>query len=203
MNKIPSCGLAVISNHVMFFILSLWCLVKKNYLWTLCDVLIYCLTHLTDLPLLSNCQNLFTSCANVFPFPRTFLEHLKIGEQKSNCGVGGLSAFFAVMQCSLFSFCGLVVLTIPQCPPPAQKSFQLAPSPLPPKQKWVSRINKLQFFCNLSSPKDFTCPSGKLRTEFSSLIVKCTSPGLSDTTFFAPCVVSTLTECTRTVIINF
>ena len=60
-NKIPSCGLAVISNHVMFFILSLWCLVKKNYLWTLCDVLIYCLTHLTDLPLLSKCQNLFTS----------------------------------------------------------------------------------------------------------------------------------------------
>ena len=114
-----------------------------------------------------------------------------------------ISFFFAVMQCLLFSFCGLVVFTIPQCPPPAQKSFQLALSPLPPKQKWVSRINKLQFFCSLSSPKDFTCPSGKLRTEFSSLIVKCTSPGLSDTTFFAPCVVSTLTECTRTMIINF
>ena len=60
-NKIPSCGLAVISNHVIFFILNLRCLVKKSYLWTLCDVLIYCLTHLTDLPLLSNCQNLFTS----------------------------------------------------------------------------------------------------------------------------------------------
>ena len=65
------------------------------------------------------------------PFPRTFLEHLKIGEQKTTCGVGGLSAFFAAMQCSLFSFCGLVVLTIPQCPPPAQKLFQLAPFPLP------------------------------------------------------------------------
>ena len=28
-NKIASCGLAVISNHVIFFILNLWCLVKK------------------------------------------------------------------------------------------------------------------------------------------------------------------------------
>ena len=29
LNKIQSCGLAVISNHVMFFILNLRCLVKK------------------------------------------------------------------------------------------------------------------------------------------------------------------------------
>ena len=31
----------------------------------------------------------------------------------------------------------------------------------------------------------FTCPSGKLRTEFTSPIGKSTGPGLSDTTFFA------------------
>ena len=42
-----------------------------------------------------------------------------------------------------------------------------------------------QFFCNLNSSKNITFPSGKLRTEFISLIAKSTSPGLSDTTFFA------------------
>ena len=31
-NKIPSCGLAVISNHVMFFILNLRCVMKKKLL---------------------------------------------------------------------------------------------------------------------------------------------------------------------------
>ena len=35
----------------------------------------------------------------------------------------------------------------------------------------------LQYFCNLNSPKNFTCPSGKLKTEFTSLIAKSTSPG--------------------------
>ena len=33
-------------------------------------------------------------------------------------------------------------------------------------------------------PKTFICPSGKLRTEITSLLAKYTSPGLSDTTFF-------------------
>ena len=33
--------------------------------------------------------------------------------------------------------------------------------------------------------KNFTCPSGKLRTGFTNPVVKSTSPGLSDTTFFA------------------
>ena len=42
-----------------------------------------------------------------------------------------------------------------------------------------------QLFCNLNSSKKFTCPSGKLITEFTSSIAKSTSPGLSDTTFFA------------------
>ena len=42
-----------------------------------------------------------------------------------------------------------------------------------------------QFFGNLNSSKNFTCPSGKLRTEFSSPTAKSTSPGLSDSTFFA------------------
>ena len=37
---------------------------------------------------------------------------------------------------------------------------------------------------NLNSPKNFTCPYGKSRTEFTSLITKFTSLGLSDTTFF-------------------
>ena len=34
-------------------------------------------------------------------------------------------------------------------------------------------------------PKNFNCPSGKLRTEFASPVVKSISPWLSDTTFFA------------------
>ena len=35
--------------------------------------------------------------------------------------------------------------------------------------------------------KILTSLMGKLRTEFTSLTTKCTSPGLSDTTFFARC----------------
>ena len=38
--------------------------------------------------------------------------------------------------------------------------------------------------------KIFACPSGKLSTEFTSPIAKSTSPGLSDTTFFARCTVA-------------
>ena len=37
----------------------------------------------------------------------------------------------------------------------------------------------------LTFTSPFTCPSGKLITEFTSSIAKSTSPGLSDTTFFA------------------
>ena len=47
-----------------------------------------------------------------------------------------------------------------------------------------------QYFCNLNSPKNFTCPLGKLITEFTSLTAKSTSPRLSDTTFSARCVVT-------------
>ena len=35
-----------------------------------------------------------------------------------------------------------------------------------------------------------TCPSGKLKTEFTSPIAKSTSRGLSDTTFFARCLIA-------------
>ena len=47
---------------------------------------------------------------------------------------------------------------------------------------WAGLI--LQFFCNLKSSKKLTCPSGQLKTEFTSLIAKSTSPGLLDATFF-------------------
>ena len=43
----------------------------------------------------------------------------------------------------------------------------------------------LQIFVILILRKIFACPLGKLSTEFTSLIAKSTSPGLSDTTFFA------------------
>ena len=38
-----------------------------------------------------------------------------------------------------------------------------------------------------NSSKDITCQSGKLKTDFTSLIAKSTNPGLWDTTFFAHC----------------
>ena len=63
----------------------------------------------------------------------------------------------------------------------AKMSFQLAPKMF----WWVELIS--QFFCKLNSSKYFTCPSGKLRREFTSPIAKSTSPGLSETTFFARC----------------
>ena len=46
------------------------------------------------------------------------------------------------------------------------------------------------------SPKKFTCPSGKLRTDFTSPIAKSTSPRPSDTTFFVRymCVSSVVLE---------
>ena len=58
-------------------------------------------------------------------------------------------------------------------------SFQIAPNIF----GWAELIS--QFFCRLNSSKCSTCPSGKLRTEFTSPIAKSTSSRLSDTTFFA------------------
>ena len=55
-----------------------------------------------------------------------------------------------------------------------------------PKIFWWTELVS-QFFCKLNSSKYFTCPSGKLRTEFTSPIAKSTSCELSDTTFFAHC----------------
>ena len=61
----------------------------------------------------------------------------------------------------------------------APTSFQLAP-----KFFWLAELIS-QFFCYSNSSKSSTCPSGKLKTEFTSSIAKSTSPRLSDTTFFA------------------
>ena len=59
-NKIPSRGVTVISNRTVcgVFYLKPAMFGEKNFLRTLCDV-VFCLTRLTDLPLSSNCQNLF------------------------------------------------------------------------------------------------------------------------------------------------
>ena len=61
----------------------------------------------------------------------------------------------------------------------AQTSFELAP-----KAFWRAELIS-QLFCYLNSSKKITCSSGYLKTKFTSLIAKSTSPGLSDTTFFA------------------
>ena len=45
-------------------------------------------------------------------------------------------------------------------------------------------------FGHSNSSKNITCPLGKLKTEFTSLIAKSTSPRLWDTTFFAHCLYS-------------
>ena len=60
-NKIPSRGVAVISNRTVcgVFHFKPAMFAEKKFLQTLNGVLVYCLTHLTDLPLSSNCQNLF------------------------------------------------------------------------------------------------------------------------------------------------
>ena len=55
-----------------------------------------------------------------------------------------------------------------------------------PKPFWRAELIS-QFFCYSNSSKSITCPSGKLKTEFTCPIAKSTSPGLSDTTFFARC----------------
>ena len=58
-----------------------------------------------------------------------------------------------------------------------KSSFQLAPK--------AFDEHSSQFFCYLNSSKNITSPSSKLKTEFTGPIAKSTSPGLSDTTFFA------------------
>ena len=44
------------------------------------------------------------------------------------------------------------------------------------------KVLKVLFFL-----ENFTYPSSKLRAEFTGQIAKSTSPGLSDTTFYAYC----------------
>ena len=46
----------------------------------------------------------------------------------------------------------------------------------------------MDIFWKYTFLKNFTRPSGKLRTNFTSPIAKFTSPGLSDTAFFARCL---------------
>ena len=63
----------------------------------------------------------------------------------------------------------------------ARTPFQLAP-----KTFWWAELIS-QFFCNIIwiPQKNYSCPSGKLRTEFTGPIAKSTTPMLSDTTFSA------------------
>ena len=55
-NKIPSRGVAVISNRTVYGVFDFKPAMfgEKNFLRILCIVVVYCLTHLTDLPLSSN-----------------------------------------------------------------------------------------------------------------------------------------------------
>ena len=57
----------------------------------------------------------------------------------------------------------------------------------PAKPSLISRIDYNPSVIWIS-PKNFTCPLGKLRTKITSPIAKSSSPGLSDMTFFACCV---------------
>ena len=64
----------------------------------------------------------------------------------------------------------------------AQTSFQLAPEAFR-RAELISH-----FFCHSNSSRNITCPSGKLKIDFTSPIAKSTRPGLSDTTFFVHCI---------------
>ena len=55
-----------------------------------------------------------------------------------------------------------------------------------PPKFWLAGLIT-QFFCDLNSSKNFSCSAGKVRTEFTISMAKSTSPGLSDSTFFARC----------------
>ena len=54
-----------------------------------------------------------------------------------------------------------------------------------PRSFLMSRIDFNSSSVIEIAQKNITCPSGKLTTEFTSLIAKSTSLGVSDTTFFA------------------
>ena len=54
-----------------------------------------------------------------------------------------------------------------------------------PKSFLTSRIDFTVLICYSNSSKDITCLLGKLKTEFTGLIAKSTSPRLLDTPFFA------------------
>ena len=58
-----------------------------------------------------------TSRADVFPFPKSFLDHLNRRTKIELRCRYFVNFFFAVMRCSLFLFCGVAMLTVPQCPP--------------------------------------------------------------------------------------
>ena len=56
------------------------------------------------------------------------------------------------------------------------------------KKNKIDELDWLQCLCNLNFlKKTFTCQSGKLRTEFTSLIAKSSNPRLLDMAFFARC----------------
>ena len=100
---------------------------------------------------------------------------------------GGRVQRKSVSQPAIWASCSSHVL--------AHKSFQLAPKPF--------LINRIDYHPSVIwiSPKNCTCPSGKLRTKITSPIAKSTSPGLSDTTFFARCKkLATVLEIFRSVI---
>ena len=67
-----------------------------------------------------------------------------------------------------------------------------------PKNVQMSRLIS-KFFCNLKSSKNFTCPQGKLITEFTSPMAKSTRPRLSDTTFFARCHINRVSVLTGSI----
>ena len=58
-----------------------------------------------------------TSRADVFPFPKSFLDHLNRRTKiklRCRCFVN----FFCGDAVFVIFFCGVAVLTVPQCPPP-------------------------------------------------------------------------------------
>ena len=56
------------------------------------------------------------------------------------------------------------------------------------QEKSCEEQGEFQFFCNVNFLKKIVCPSGKLRTKFTSPIAKSTSPRLLDMTFFVHCI---------------
>ena len=66
--------------------------------------------------------------------------------------------------------------TSPQVISTSPKTFLISTTDYNPSVIWISQKNSI-------------CPSGKSRTKITSPIAKSTSPGLSDTTFFAHCII--------------